>query len=160
MTRFDDDGAYWDYGRYMLWEQAVKNALSGRRGQTALAALEAALLALPEPRLIEGYIAKDGEVCAIGALVLAKRCAAGEDRDAVLAELERRSDPEEGYVADQTATVGSKYGGMAYSMAWRIAELNDEDCRNATPERRYEYVLDWVRKAQLHPPLSGEGKPE
>ena len=147
MSRFYDDGD-WDYGRWELWEQATSRALAGKRGQAALRDLEQALLALPEKRLVEGYIAKDGEVCAVGALVLAKRCAAGESRAAVLAELERLSDPEGDYAADVTASLGRKYGRMAYAMAWRIAELNDEDCRGATPEWRYEYVLNWVRKAQ------------
>jgi hypothetical protein len=149
MSRFDYDDGDWDYGRFMLWERAMQNALSGRRGQAALADLEQALLALPEPRLIEGYLAKDGEVCAMGALVAAKRVAAGEDRAAVLAELERLS-PEESWEApDVTASIGRQYGGMAYAMAWRIAELNDEDCRAYTPEQRFEKVLAWVRGAQL-----------
>lgn len=148
MSRFGDD-CDWDYNRYMLWERAVVNALSGRRGQAALADLETALLALPEPRLIEGALARDGEVCAVGALVLTNRCAAGEDRAAVLAELERATDPDDNYLADDvTASYGAKHGRMAYAMAWRIAELNDEDCRNLTPEGRYEYVLSWVRKAR------------
>jgi hypothetical protein len=148
MSRFYDDGD-WDYGRWMLWEQATQRALSGKRGQAALRDLEGALLALPEKRLIESYLAKDGEVCAVGALVLAKRCQAGETREAVLADMERISDPEDYCAADVTASEGKKHGRMAYAMAWRIAELNDEDCRDATPERRYEYVLAWVRKAQL-----------
>jgi hypothetical protein len=147
VSRFYDDGD-WDYGRYMLWEQAMTRAIGGKRGQAALADLEQALLALPSHRLVEGYIAKEGEVCAIGALVLAKRTAAGESRDVVLAELERVSDPEEEYVADVTASLGTKYGNMAYSMAWRIAELNDEDLRGRSPEERFDQVLRWVRKAQ------------
>jgi hypothetical protein len=149
VSRFNDDGD-WDYGRYSLWERAMTNALSGRRGQAALADLEQALLALPQKRLIDGALACNGEVCAVGALVVRNRVAAGEDRAAVLADLERATDPEEyNDNADVTATYGAKHGRMAYAMAWRIAELNDEDCRNATPEWRYEYVLDWVRKAQL-----------
>jgi len=147
MTRFSDDGD-WDYSRYCLWESAVANALAGRRGQAALADLEAALLALPEHRLIESHLAKDGEVCAVGALVLANRCAAGEDRAAVLADLERISDPEEYYAADVTACFGHQYGRMAYAMAWRIAELNDEDLGGLEPEARFERVLAWVRKAR------------
>lgn len=149
VTRFGYADCDWDYGRYELWECAVANALAGRRGQAALADLEAALVALPEPRLIEGALAKDGEVCAVGALVAANRCAAGEDRAVVLAEMERLTDPEDCWDAsDVTAIVGQRHGRMAYAMAWRIAELNDEDCRNMTPEQRYEYVLGWVRKAR------------
>ncbi len=148
VTRFSEDGD-WDYGRFCLWEQAITRALEGKRGQSALADLESALLALPAPRLIEGHLALNGEVCAIGALALAKRTAAGENRETVLAEMERMTDPEDvDFAADVTASCGSRYGNMAYAMAWRIAELNDEDCRGMEPERRFQYVLYWVRKAQ------------
>lgn len=147
MSRFGDGDDDWDYGRWMLWVTATQNALSGKRGQSALRDLENALLALPQHRLIEGHLAKDGEVCAIGALVLANRCAEGEDREAVLAALEEVG--EDDYCADQTASIGSKYGKMAYAMAWRIAELNDEDWGGDTPEARFQGVLAWVRKAQL-----------
>lgn len=147
MTRFCDDGD-WDYGRWSLWEQATTRAIEGKRGQAALADLEAALLALPEPRLIESYLAKDGEVCAVGALVLANRVAAGESRASVMAELELATDPEDDCGADHTACIGAKHGRMAYAMAWRIAELNDEDLRGRSPEKRFQQVLAWVRKAQ------------
>lgn len=72
MSRFDcdmdDDGI-----PYELWQANVSRALGGRRGQDALAAIEEALLALPEPRLIESHLAADGGVCAIGALVAHKQ---------------------------------------------------------------------------------------
>lgn len=158
MTRFGCDGDDWDYGRYCLWGQAMSGALSGKRGQTALADLEQALLALPQKRLIEGALAFDGEVCAVGALVLQNRCAVGEDRASVLAELEQAAFDHDN-PSDQTASYGVKYGRMAYAMAWRIAELNDEDCAGSTPEWRYEYVLAWVRKAQLALPAPPEKQP-
>ena len=59
------------------------------------------------------------------------------------------------YDPDLTATYGNRYGGMAYAMAWRIGELNDEDLRGRSPEERFAQVLAWVRKAQL-PSVSGE----
>lgn len=145
MSRFWDDGD-WDFGRYSLWEQATRNALSGKRGQAALADLEEALLALPEPRLIEGALAENGEVCAIGALVLHKRRQQGEQRALVLADMERFGREDD--IADVTAGMGQRWGNMAYAMAWHIAYLNDEDCRNLNPEQRFRFVLGWVRKAQ------------
>ena len=67
MSRFDyDDGEGMPWG---LWKSAISNALAGRRGQKALADMEEALLALPKPSLIEGYLVHDGQVCAVGALV-------------------------------------------------------------------------------------------
>jgi hypothetical protein len=151
MTRFSDDYD-WDFGRYMLWEQAVTNAMSGRRGQAALRDLEEALVALPEKRLVD-TLCKDGEVCAISALVVHKRVQAGEDRATVIAELERMVDPEgDPDAADITACLGARHGNMAYSMAWTIAQWNDEDCFAYTPEQRYEWVLKWVRDAQIPVP--------
>lgn len=68
MSRFHD--CEWDGegAPPEFWWQAVKNALRGRKGQAVLRELREALLALPEKRLIEGFVACDGEVCAIGAL--------------------------------------------------------------------------------------------
>ena len=46
------------------WEHNARRALKGKRGRKALADLRAALLALPEPRLIEGAL-QDGFTPAI-----------------------------------------------------------------------------------------------
>lgn len=56
---FDDDYEYavLDQGR---WERNAHAALKGKRGRRALAELREALLALPEPRLI------DGALCTVG----------------------------------------------------------------------------------------------
>lgn len=66
MSRFgeNEEGMPWE-----LWETVVSNSLGGRKGQEALAAMETALLALPEPVLVHGHLALDGKVCAIGAFV-------------------------------------------------------------------------------------------
>jgi hypothetical protein len=77
MSRFDCDYSYEEGIPWGLWERIVANALGGRRGQAALAAMEEALLALPEPKLIEGHLAADGQVCAIGALVAHRRAQEG-----------------------------------------------------------------------------------
>lgn len=49
---------------------------------------------------------------------------------------------------DATASAGSKIG-LTYSLAWRLAYLNDETYGEATDEERYEKVLAWVREAQI-----------
>lgn len=83
MSRFEYDGEEgmpWD-----LWQATVSRALGGRSGQEALAAMEGALLALPEPVLIEGHLASQGAVCAVGALVAHRRAAEqGVDLAAVI----------------------------------------------------------------------------
>lgn len=71
MSRFGDsdgEGVPWE-----MWNTIVSRALGGRRGQEALAELEAALLELPAPRLVEGHLAADGAVCAVGAFVAHRR---------------------------------------------------------------------------------------
>jgi hypothetical protein len=77
LTRFDYDGE--EGMPWELWETVVSNALGGRRGQEALAAMEDALLALPEPKLVHGHLASDSAVCAVGALVAHRRA----EREAV-----------------------------------------------------------------------------
>src|SRR5258708_7100863 len=53
----------------LMWEANQRRSIKGRKGQSALRELEAALLALPEKRLIANELErKDGEVCAVGAL--------------------------------------------------------------------------------------------
>lgn len=51
-------------GRYL---NNARRSLWGRKGQAVLREVRAALLAMPEKRLIAGSLLKDGEVCAIGA---------------------------------------------------------------------------------------------
>lgn len=89
MTRFgsDYDEPFPNAGE--LWHANLMRALRGKRGMQVLRDLEAALLALPQPRLIESHVAKDGEVCLVGAYVLHKRVQDRESRDAVMGELER-----------------------------------------------------------------------
>lgn len=83
MSRFRDggeEGMPWE-----LWVTVVSNALGGKRGQEALAAMEEALLALPEQKLIEGHLAYGGQVCAIGAFVAHRRATdEGVDMQAVI----------------------------------------------------------------------------
>lgn len=93
MSRFSDDYDEDFRNQGLLWEANYQRALSGKRGQRALRTLEAALLALPEPRLISSHLALNGQVCAMGALITHQRCEAGESREQVLAELEDLAPP-------------------------------------------------------------------
>lgn len=77
-----------DYpGQFELWQANVERSLGGRAGQQALRELLAALDALPEKRLIEGHLVKNGEVCTIGALIVEKK-SIGRQREEVLAEFD------------------------------------------------------------------------
>ncbi len=140
-------------GQFALFQANCGRSLRGKAGQRALRDLEAALLALPEPRLIRDQLWADGEVCAIGAYAQYK----GLDVT--------NYDPE-----DESDAVGVA-AGMPRLVAWKVVALNDIELdtvwevadgpiqrghgvyhggvpliREMTPEERYVKVLGWVRK--------------
>lgn len=143
-------------GQFALWDANCRRSIKGRVGQRELRELEAALLALPEKRLIHGSLKDDeGGVCAIGCYAKHK----GIDLS--------KFDPE-----DESDAVGVA-AGMPRLVAWTVVALNDMTLdtvwelahgplqrweasymggipliRKMTPEERYEKVLAWVR-AQL-----------
>lgn len=120
------------------WAGAAKKAIYGKRGQLVLRELEAALLALPEPKLISGAFAtREGEVCALGALGKARGFDYGEMA---------------GWNAEwvDDGEVGKKLG-ITYTLAWTIMAQNDDGGFEYppilwTPEGRYDHVLSWVRE--------------
>lgn len=141
-------------GQFALFNANCRRSLRGKAGQEALRELEAALLALPEKRLIHGRLRDDktGEVCAVGAYARHK----GYDLSTFDDE-------------DETDEVGD-HAGMPRLVAWQVVALNDytldtvwevadgplnrfeAHCkggipfiREVTPEERYEKVLAWVR---------------
>jgi hypothetical protein len=167
MGRFEseDESDNWqlDMGR---WKHNFPLAINGKRGQRVLRDLEAALLALPERRLISGFLATpDGEVCALGALVAARKGAeSGKGIREAAAELAAES----GFCWGQVNNVGpgeyrwirwdceaeddyertldaAKAIGVTQTLAWAIGDLNDESLAYTTPEQRWEEVLEWVR---------------
>jgi hypothetical protein len=146
MSRFDD--CYDDEGvPWALWERVVSNALGGQRGQAALAEIEAALMALPRPRLVDGALADEDEVCAVGAFVAHRRAKReGTDTATVIKEMCEEGGPED-YGIFETAEAG-RDAGLSFTVAWHMAYLNDEKFGLATPEKRYEQMLAWVRRAQ------------
>lgn len=139
-------------GQFSLWRANLGRALRGRRGQAALRELRDALLALPDKKLIDGHIAKDGAVCAVGALMLDKKMKSlGVAREEALKLLEADYVPYggwekwDGYDDADTAEEAKAYG-IPYMVAWRLVELNDEDLYKADPEERYRRVLAWTEK--------------
>lgn len=140
-------------GQFALWNANCRRSLKGKAGQRALREFEAALLALPEKRLIHGSLTDDeGGVCAIACYAQHK----GVDLT--------KFDPE-----DESDAVGVA-AGMPRLVAWTVVALNDIDLdtvwevahgplnrwdatykggipliRDMTPEERYDKVLAWVR---------------
>lgn len=158
---YNEDGEMWAMIR---WAGAAKQAINGKRGQSVLREIEAALLAMPHKRLAyHDLCSPTGDVCIIGALAQARGFGRldleiAQDRydmgrradvrwrngkfnpDAVLPE------PEPG--VDSTWDWAEKHLGITHTLAWELVEKNDEAYggRAVTPEERYEGVLAWVRK--------------
>lgn len=129
---------------WSLWNNALQRHVRGPNGQSWLRQIEAALLALPNQRLIEGAICLDGEVCAVGAVILHKRMTQdGMERDAALADMERQYDSDIDLCETEQA---ARAFGMRRTMANALATANDEDCAGLSSESRYEYILQWVRE--------------
>jgi hypothetical protein len=100
---------------------------------------------------MDGGLSDGKNVCAVGAYVAKKRVDAGEDRDEVLVDmivpLDHWGDVDGWEVEDRTITSG-QHAGMQLTMIVAVAGLND-DLYKATPERRYEMMLAWVRERIL-----------
>lgn len=119
----DDLGSEW---AMICWRGAVASAIRGRRGQAFLRELVDALDALPEKRLISDDLIRDGEVCALGAVGLAR------GMEAKMAEI----DPED---YDSIADVF----GLSNALAQEIEYLNDE-FYYGSPEERFAKVRAWA----------------
>lgn len=121
---YSEDLDNWDL---IKWRGQVVSAIRGRRGQTFLRDMLAALEALPQKRLIaDDLIDTSGEVCAMGALGLAR----GVDLS--------RLDPED---PDQIARAFD----IASQLAQEVAYENDEYFRRESPEQRYERMHKWIQ---------------
>lgn len=173
MSRGGYDGDEDFPGQGELWWANYARALKGKRGRKALAELREALLALPEKRLISGAlstvhlpqrlaaegkdctpwfldemterVAREGEgVCAIGAYVWHQKVKAGMDPDEAFRSLPIVVDSEGG---DLSMTAGvAKDAGMAFTLAYGLADRNDETYYSMTPETRYEAFMEWLDK--------------
>jgi len=142
---YSDD---YDLGDNSLWlyRGAVKSAIKGRRGQSFLRDLLAALQALPEKRLIAGHMQTADCVCAIGAVGKA-RGVDMSDIDQMIAEAD-----ECGYDMPEIGGEVAATFGIASAMAREIMFENDEGgAYDETPERRYDRMVRWV-EARLRDP--------
>jgi hypothetical protein len=167
MSRHYDEDNWDEYSqaRANIWKATTRRAIQGKRGQAnlrlLLEALEDIERAVPEfpgwmpgpdtPRLIEGAVCKDGEVCAVGAFARKKM-----GTQWLLSETwgmdEEELDGQYGLQA--TAEVGAA-AGLQISIGYELAELNDNDLwwklrRDETPEERFVRVKRAVQ-AMLQP---------
>jgi hypothetical protein len=121
-----DDYCDIDTWSLIRWRGAVASAIKGKRGQSLLVEMRDALDALPEKRLAAGILVDDGDVCALGAVALAR----GLDVSEV--------DPEE-------ADVVAELFGVSPALVREITYEND-DCGSWSPEKRWAYMRRWVER--------------
>mgnify|MGYP001617680037 CR=1 FL=1 len=149
-----------DQLRYHAFAWNAHQALRGGRGQRILRELEAALIALPERRLIRGeFVTAAGEVCALGALALRRKLATGRSVPVALAEIRQEFGSLDEQNADVDCVDVGRALGIGEHIAWETIMQNDErreGCmperqEGCTPERRYEHVLTWVRAMLARP---------
>lgn len=80
-------------GQFELWRHNLERSLKGKAGQLALRDLEAALLTLPEKKLIGRKLVSGDAVCATGALVALRRERKGMTRAEALAQMQTEIAP-------------------------------------------------------------------
>lgn len=132
-----------DYpGQFALYRANLERSLAGRRGQAALRDLEAALLELPEKRLIYGHVVKDGDVCANGALIAYQATKKGLTREEALAQMAEETAPACATCWDQKAAhpVG---GGPCTACPARIERRHEFDA-DARPGRYGPFAFDLI----------------
>lgn len=127
-----------DLWAHIRWRGAVNSAMSGKRGQSFLHELLAALDAMPVKRLVKNALEAEGEVCAIGSVL--------RQRGSEMPDI-HEDDWDDSAWGDI-----AKVAGIADSMAREIMYENDE-CGGwkETPEERWTRVRAWVAE-QLAPP--------
>jgi hypothetical protein len=105
----------------------VASASRGKRGQQFFSDLATALDAMLDKRLIVNELVDNSGVCALGALVVARKL----DMTSV--------DPTE---PDEVAALF----GIATCLAQEVVYMNDERYDHVTPEERWKKMRDWVER--------------
>ena len=145
--------------RSCAFSHNVDQALKGKKGQKFLRELEAALIALPQKRLIAGVLARSkvegakfcGDVCALGAVALKRAVDAGTPREIALQELAlfagTGDEEEDGYSAWQMIEESSHLLKISMPLGYNVVDFNDEGGPGGfeTPEHRYDRVLRWAQ---------------
>lgn len=136
----------------ILWEANQERSLKSKKGQAALRRLEAALLALPEPKLIADAIEDaDGLVCGLGALAKFEQLEQVPELPQRPADDAPSEEWDEWFSRDQAQVIEDAMLALAKALdipklvAIAIIYHNDDDWNVATPEARYQKVLSWTR---------------
>jgi len=137
-----------DDGPCLYWANLVRQTKS-QRGQAFLRELLVALEALPDKKLIENAIVQDGCSCSLGALAVHRRVAAGENRDAVLAELAAINVDIDDSAWDGEEILPWATHALAapFYLADQIASINDDEGGNdeTRSTARYDRMVKWLQ---------------
>lgn len=124
-SNYSDDCDGWALIR---WRGAVTSAIRGKRGQAALKELAAAMDAMPNKRLIEDELVRDGEYCTLGVLGAARQI---------------RMDDLSPYDAE---TIADRFY-LSPALVREIEYLNDEGIwGRESPEQRWQRMREWVNE--------------
>lgn len=129
------------------WAYRLRRSVGSKRGQAFLRELLAALDAVPGHRLIGGSMKAEGSnVCALGAYAAWREMnERGITWRGAVRELPRADgDDDEGWLVT-CRLVRDRYD-VAWTLAYEIAEFNDENAASATddPADRWRDVRDYV----------------
>ena len=131
---YEDGYDNWALIRY---RGAVASAIRGKRGQSFLRELLAALDAQPDKRLIGGSFETGGDVCALGAICAARGV----------------EPPDVCYGEDSLSAEAADTLGIAHALAAEVMHENDDAfwcLREETPEHRWARMRGWVAQ-QVEP---------
>jgi hypothetical protein len=159
----DDD----DDGRFNLFHGNLKRSLRGKKGQAALRELESVLLAMPDKALWSGvFVEPSGEVCALGAVAVARKVASGLSLDealSVCADVDPDESEDAGVALGFPALVSQAIvweNDEANTTVWEVAygpvprghgiyKGGIALVRDMTPQERYAAMLAWVQRHLL-----------
>ena len=171
-TSWSEDYADDDPAAANLFQGNLKRSLRGRAGQAALRELEAALLAMPEKALYADVFAEpSGEVCALGAVAVARKQAQGLSRDEALAtcaDVDPYDSEEECEALGFPRLVAQAVvweNDEAHTTVWEVAygpahpgrgsyKGGIPFIRDVTPRERYDAMLAWVRRRIVREPTA------
>ena len=130
---YSDNCDNWDLIR---WRGAVTSAIRGKRGQSFLRELVAALDAIPTKRLIAEALECGGEVCALGSI--------GRQRGIAMGHIDPWGQDGDG---DNSELLASMFK-IPMALAKEIMFENDQDFRwstdDETPEQRWSRMRAWA----------------
>lgn len=123
---YSDELGQWDL---IKWRGQVASAIRGKRGQTFLRDLLAALDAMPQKQLV-AHVLQDagGGVCALGSI--------GAARSIDLSVIDPEDDAHHGPLAVTF--------DIAHQLVQEVEYMNDEGMYRETPEARWQRMREWV----------------